>query len=217
MAQLRRRGLVPLIAISLATLLVVGMSATASAASLIGDWRLKGNFKNAAGTNAKLEAVGSPEFDVRNVGGSVRKALVFDEGEGAALKRVPASARGSYSIQIYFEFDTLTNYRRIMSWGSSLEDPALYTLNGKLYLYDYVEDEVATIDPNEWNRLLVTYDGRNGLTLVYVNGRLRIAHIDRAGDFFLKDGRATFFKDDGGENASGTVAQIRLWRGVVVP
>ena len=217
MEGLRTRGRRPLASLLLALLMLVAVSATASAATLIGEWKLKGNFRNAAGTNVKLAADGPTEFQTTNVNGAVRKALVFDAGEGVSLSRVPRSARSSYSILITFEFDAISSYRRILSWGASLDDPALYTYDGHLYLYDYIEAPTQNIVADEWSRILITRDGRSGLMRFYVDGRLRIAFVDYLGEFRFADGRANFFNDNGSEESGGSVANIRLYRGVLSP
>ena len=70
---------------------------------------------------------------------------MFDAGEGVILTQVPKSARSSYSILVTFEFDAINSYRRILSWGTSLIDPSLYTYDGHLNLYDYIEAPTQNI------------------------------------------------------------------------
>src|SRR6187200_3360412 len=113
MPRLARHGRRPLTTVVLALLMLAALGSTASAASRIGDWKLRGSFKNSAGTSVKLEAVGAPEFHTVNVRGKVRKALLFDVGEGAKLTRLPKSARSNYSLVIDFDADQVDDYARL--------------------------------------------------------------------------------------------------------
>lgn len=215
-----RRTRIPsvLAGLVLATVALTAAAGPASAAApLIGDWRLKGSFANSVRSGVRLGAVGLPAFQITNVNGVIRRALAFDIDEGVRITGIPRNARSSYSIMIGFEIDDVTGYRRILSWGPSLDDPSLYSDDGVLDLYNYVEDTRALIVANGWSRVLITRDGRNGLMRLYIGNRLRTAWVDHEGDFRFGGGIANLFIDDGGEDASGTIAFVKLWRGIVNP
>lgn len=196
---------------------MVGLAGTASAATLIGNWKLKGNFKNAAGTAVTMSKVGDVAFETVNVNGKSRKALVFDEGEGLKLTKVPKNARGSFSVSVWLEFDDVDGYRRIMSFGPNNKDEGLYNYSGETELYDVQGTDTQQFVPNQWARVHVTRNGKTGQMKVFVDGQKLFAHKDVNGVYKLKQGVAVFFQDDGGEHSSGTVAAVKVWRGVKAP
>jgi hypothetical protein len=218
MTRLGRNGRRTLTTVLLTLLMLAALGSTVSAATLIGDWKLRGSFKNAAGTSVKLEAVGTPEFHTVNVRGNVRKALLFDAGEGAKLTRVPKSARANYSLVIDFEADRVDDYARVLTWGTPILLPGLYVQQNTVYLYPFAEARPGLIEDHQWNRVLVTFDSRTDLMKIYLNGRIRAAWLDWGHRFTFREGTGYFFiDDDGTEQTAGMVANIRLYRGVVNP
>lgn len=220
--QLRRHVGNALVTLLISGSLVLAAAAPAAAATLIGDWKLKGGFKNVAGTNLKMGKVGDVTFDSVDVLGKTRKALRFDEGEGVRVARIPQNARRSYSISVLFEFDAVDGYRRIHSFGPNGRDDGLYVDSGYLDLYPNPETEGEVAAADEWHRVHVTRLGKTGRMNVYLDGVKVLTYLDSAGDYLLRKGIVVFFQDNlvgGGteEHPSGTAASIKIWRGAKAP
>lgn len=221
MGRSRSRATQVLASAIISAMLLVVAAGPAAAAKVIGDWKLKGGLKNAAGTQLKMAKVGDVIFETADVKGVDRKALVFDEGEGLRLSKVPKAARGSYSISVLFEFDATDGYRRILSFGPNTNDYGLYVEDAFLDLYDKRESGVVT-GPDQWIRVHVTRAGKTGRMNVYVDGVKALTFKDAGGRYKLKKGVAVFFQDNlvgagTGEHPSGTAAGIKVWKGAKTP
>jgi hypothetical protein len=220
--QLRRHVGNSLVTLLITGSLVLAAAAPAAATTLIGDWKLKGGFKNVAGTNLKMSRVGDVTFESVNVLGKTRKTLRFDEGEGVRVARIPQNARRSYSISVLFEFDSVEGYRRIHSFGPNDRDDGLYVQSGRLDLYPNWETDAEVTAADEWHRVHITRSGKNGRMNVYLDGVKVLTYLDSAGDYLLRKGTVVFFQDnlvDTGteEHPSGTAASIKIWRGAKAP
>jgi hypothetical protein len=220
--QLRRRVSSSLVTLVISGSLLSAAAAPAAAASVIGDWKLKGGFKNVAGTTLKMSRVGNVAFESVDVQGRTRKALRFDEGEGLRVTKIPQNARRSYSISVLLEFDAVDGYRRILSFGSNDRDDGLYVEDGYLDLYPEVETDEEVAAANQWHRVHVTRRGKNGQMYVYLDGVKVMKYLDSNGDYLLRKGTVVFFQDNllgsgSEEHPSGTAASIKIWRGVKAP
>jgi hypothetical protein len=197
--------------------LLLAVAPAASAATLIGHWKLLGNFKNAAGATPTMAKLGDTAFETVDVAGKSRKALVFDEGEGAIVRKIPKAGRASYSISLYLRLDDVAGYRRLVAFGPNTRDAGLYVEDGYLDLYPKKESSAPVIGPDEWVRVLVTRNGATGRMVVYVNGVRKLAYRDVIGQYKLKKGIAVLLQDDGGEHPSGVLANVRVHSGVAAP
>ena len=185
----------------------------------IGEWKFDGDLKNAVGTAlkmAQLEPVGTNTFQVVDVAGTMKQALVFPQGNGLTLTRIPDAASSTYSVDVYFEFDATSSYRRIMSFGPNTVDKGLYLYDGIVELYPQKEGTTA-IAVDTWTHVAITRDGKSGKVVVYVDGVPEISYKDSHNKYLLKKGKIVFFVDDGSENASGTVSNIRVYDRVIIP
>lgn len=200
--------------------LVVGLVAPAGAATgLIGQWKFNGDLKNSGSSGMKmtvLDAGGTGSFQTVDVAGTVKKAWVFTEPMGLTLSRVPSANRETYSVDVFFEFDAMDGYRRIMSFGPNTKDAGLYFDGGYLDLFPKKEGSTAT-PANDWVHVLVTRSGATGAMRVYLDGVLEISYKDSKGTYVFRKGKSVFFKDDGTEDTSGTVSLIRFYDHVIAP
>jgi hypothetical protein len=212
-----RRALRGLAAMAITGALVASLASVASAATVIGDWKLRGSFKNGAGTAVTLTGVGDVQFATLGVNGTARKALAWDAGEGLRLTKVPKKARASYSISIRFEPDDVSGFKRIMSFGPNDIDQGLYINSGATELYDLADSDATVFAPDTWVRVHLTRDGKTNRVKVYVDGTQVISYRDYREAYRLFLGRSILFLDDSSEHTGGTVAAVKLWRGVKAP
>lgn len=209
------------IAIAILTLLlasVMGPTVVAGGSSKIADFKFGGNFKNSVGKSPVKMVVdeGAPSFLIVDVDGTMKEALVFPTGTGLKVKRIPRSARKVFSVEVFFEFDTVTSYRRIMSFGpNDVLDEALYVSDGALELYD-VRVGTDTLAANEWVKVLVTRDAKR-IVKVYLDGVQQFRYKDGKGLYTLKRGIMVLFKDESSEDSGGTVTFLRIHDRILVP
>lgn len=208
------RGLVVLV---ITVALVASLAGTASAATLIGNFKLKGNFRNSAATPLRLAGVGDVAFATTDVDGKSRRALLFDAGEGLRLRKVSTNARANYSISIWFELDHVTGFRRLMSFGPNDIEMGLYVSEGGTALYDVAENDTTVFAPDTWVKVHVTRDASTNRVKVFVDGTEVISYKDYREVFRLFLGQAVLFRDDNGEQSAGTIAAVKVWRGAKAP
>jgi hypothetical protein len=209
----------PLILVGLLAVAVLASTAPVAAAAPAptGDFQLKGSYKNSAGTALALAPLGAPTFQTVSVGGTNRKALVFAQGDGLTLTGIPQSARQTYTIDIWFEYDSVACYQRILSFGPNDTDDGLYICDGGIYLYPYSDQKLAVVAASKWTHVRVTRSRTTKRVQIYVNGRLTNVALDFTNAMLLRQGTVDFLQDDGGDNPSGTVAGVRFWNKVVAP
>jgi hypothetical protein len=206
-------------ALGLAVVLVASIAPISTATKgPIGDWRLNGSLRNAAGTGLRMTKLGTPQFEVVDVAGTNKTALVFEEGEGLRLSRIPSAARRTYSIDVFFEFDAVVDYRRILSFGANIFDRGLYIDDGYLDLYPRLESAATVAAPDQWLHVLVTRNGATRRMKAFVDGVEVISILDTGDKYLLRNGIAVFFQDDAnGEHPSGTVSRIKVFDRVLQP
>jgi hypothetical protein len=201
--------------------LVVGLAPVTSAASgPIGFWRLNGNLKNAKATGVNLRTLGHTTFDKAKVNGNKRTVLEFDGGEGLKIIRIPKSGRRSFTLDMWFEFDDVSEFRRVAIFGPHDTDWGLYIENGTLNLYKKKFEPLKVLLEDQWIRLRITRQKSTRQMRIYVDGILRLSYIDTENDFTLRKGRMTLFRDNPGntdEESAGSVSKIKLWKRVVKP
>jgi hypothetical protein len=159
----------------------------AAASPPIGDWRFDGNLQNSAGTALRMVTRGSPVFQAADVDGTLKTALVFAEGDGLKLSRIPRAARRTYSISVFFELDAVDSYRRILSFGPNDQDRGLYDQDGYLDLYPRKESQVVVLASNEWSRVTITRSNASKVVKVFVD-EVKVIQIWTRTTTLLQDG-----------------------------
>src|SRR5664280_2487388 len=94
----------------------------------------------------------------------------------------------------------------------------LYALNGTLYYYPAANAPSATIAPSNYVQVVLTRDASSNV-VGYVNGVQQFSFADTQNYATLAGSpeMLRFFKDNGGEDAPGTIARIRLYDKVMPP
>lgn len=219
----RKRSTRTLVSLVASSLLIGVLAPHASAATKLGDYRFAGNFKNVVKGSplqtAEIETEGMGSFQDVDVDGTMKTALVFEEGYGLRVSKIPKEARKGYSISVFFELDTITTYRRILSFGPNDRDAGLYIYDGdEIILYPVREPNIPDpVTADEWVRVIVTREAKSGAMKVYVNGEQLIRFKDSDSKFLLRKGQIVFFQDDGTEQSAGTVSNIKIHKGVITP
>jgi hypothetical protein len=201
---------------------VLAGPATASAATLIGDYQLQGTLASSAGGPA-LTKVGSgtSQFQNDNVMGSSRQVLAFPLASGVQIS--PAGVgTGSYSVVTTFRFDNVASYERILDPTMGTEDSGLYVSGDSLdptrgYLYYnkstppfYALSSDTDVFANNVYATTAAVVTPPSVTSVYVNGALQFNPAN--GRTPIND-TLRLFKDDSTDESAGAVSCIRLYSG----
>lgn len=177
----------------------------------------------AASALVSVDPLGSSAFESDVVNGVARNVYRFN---GSAN---PASAQGglqfvdadlmnpsSYSVELYFSFDQVSGWRRILDTKDRSTDQGFYVLNGGLQLYPS-NVGVGTFAANTYYHVLLTFDGTTAVA--YLNG---IAQSTQSSDYYTLPASNTIglFLDNTqstaqNEYSSGKIAWARFYDGAL--
>jgi hypothetical protein len=185
--------------------LAVGVLAGSPArAGLIHDYEFNGTL---------ADSLGGPPLV--SLGGTVGPtSYTFGAQQGLSLTN--ALTTGLYTIDLSFEFDTLSGYRKILDFRNLSSDLGFYNLNTDLNFYNFAFGPNGALTAGTYARVDLTRDAAN-LVTGYVNGVAQFSFTDSGGDgaFSPINNIINFFQDDGvaggGESSSGSVDQIRIY------
>ncbi len=128
---------------------------------------------------------------------SVSTAFCFNAGGGFSYPN--SSITGSYSINLFFKFNTLGGWSRIIDFSNSVNDAGFYLLNNCLNFFP--NGNVGTcpyFQPNIYYLFTFVRDGATNIISVYVNGTLFSTYND-TGNVYRPATNTTpiiFFRDD---------------------
>ena len=184
------------------------------------DYRFQNSLMSSIGTPPNLQDIGAGNnFQSEIVNGFARVIYRFPAGNGLQLRPttgvIPSNV---WSMVIFFRFDAVTGWRRIVDFKSPQTEFGLYNLGGNLHFYPVFGGNTAPILASNYVQVVLT---RNETNLVrgYVNGVQQFSFIDSANyaviggtNYILR-----FFKDDSGDIGSGAVSRIRLYDHELTP
>jgi hypothetical protein len=147
--------------------------------------------------NASAGAFGTDSVKTTNGLCSVSDVFCFNAGGGVSYPN--NSITGSYTINLFFKFNTLSGYSRIIDFSNSATDAGFYLLNNCLNFYP--NGNVGTcpyFQPNVYYLFTFVRDGATNVISVYVNGVLFGSYTD-TGNIYKPATTSTpiiFFRDD---------------------
>ena len=197
------------------------LAASASAATLTGDYQLQGT-RASSGPGPALTDLGAGNgFATDTVMGVSRQVLTFPVGNG--LQMSPAGLGDGtrpYSEVLTFRFDSVAgDYRRILdnTNGVGDTDTGLYANEGKIDLYVQTpgtdhESSSALLPSNTYATVAMVAAGFPTGTTAYFNGA-PVANYP--GDFNVTGDTLRFFQDDADEESGGALSCIRVFNGAL--
>jgi len=192
--------------VSWLAVLALALSAASLKADLIHDYEFNGNLNDSLGGPSLLSLGGT-------IGAS---SYTFGAEQGLSLSNALTTA-GTYTIDLSFELDDLSGYRKILDFKNLASDNGLYNLNTALVYYNFGSGPDGSLAPATDVRVDLTRDAATNLVTGYVNGVAQFSFTDSTSDatFTAANNIINFFQDDtvtgGRESSSGSVDQIRIW------
>lgn len=120
-----------------------------------------------------------------------------------------------YTIEIYFEFDELNSWKRVVDWKNRKTDWGAYVYNGKLNFYNILYSNEAPVVEGEFTYYVVTRDAETKNVLIYTDAQVKIDFIDNEGHALVDEaGVLNFFHDDlvvQNEASAGSVGMLKLY------
>lgn len=125
----------------------------------------------------------------------------------------------SYTIELYFVFDQLDSWKRVVDWSNRKADAGAYVYYGQLNFYPVEYSGVAPVVAGEYTYYVITRDGATGQVLFYTDDGVQIDFIDDQSRALMDaDNMLNFFQDDlavTGEASPGAVALMNLYNYVL--
>lgn len=183
------------------------------------------NFKNSLqevnGKGPELKVLGNEGSFVidtlSEIGGSDKTVYRFGQNNGLQFDNREAHdfIKESYTIELYFVFDDLSSWRRVVDWKNRKSDNGAYVYYGQLNFYPVIYSSIAPVIEDEYTYYVITRDGQTKTVKVYTDAEVMIEFTDSY-DYALMDADSVlnFFYDDlavPNEASSGAVAMLKLY------
>jgi len=121
----------------------------------------------------------------------------------------------SYTIEIYFVFDELASWKRVVDWKNRKSDNGAYVYNGQLNFYPFITSGEAPVVAGEYTYYVITRNASTSELLIYTDASVQISMTDAGGNGLLdEDNVLNFFHDDlvvANEASSGAVAMLNIY------
>jgi hypothetical protein len=128
---------------------------------------------------------------------SVANVFCFNAGGGVRYDN-PSYITNQYSINLFFKFNTLSGYTRIIDFSNSTSDNGVYLLNNCLNFYPSGNVGSCVFVANTYYLMTFVRNGSTGVISVYVNGTLFTTYNDATNAYRPATSTTPiiFFKDD---------------------
>jgi hypothetical protein len=184
---------------------------------------VSGTGTGAAGPLVEVDPQSVSGFISDTVNGQNRTVFRFNGSASPAanqggLQFVNANLMNSssYSIELYFSFDAVSSWRRIIDTADRTSDIGFYVLNGGLQLYPSGVG-VGTFNANTYYHVLLTFDGSTAIA--YLNG---VAQSTQTTNYYVLPASniISLFLDNTqsiaqNEYSAGKIAWAKFYDGIV--
>lgn len=172
------------------------------------DYELAGTLADADGGPSLMQLGGG------TLGTAGMPGFTFGANQGLTLSGA-INASGPYSIELTFDFDAVSGFRKIVDFKNRASDNGLYNLNGNLNFFNRVTGPDAVFTPGGLVDVVLTR-AATGQVTGYAAGMQELTFDDSVQqDATFVPGVATFFADDFAtsqrEASSGFVRRIRVF------
>jgi len=173
------------------------------------------------GNGPDLTVLGSNGIYVEDTLGEVGSAKKwvyrFEENSGLQFDNTAAGnfLGENYTIELYFVFDALNSWKRVVDWKNRKTDNGAYVYNGELNFYPYVYSYDAPVVAGEYTYYVITRDAESEELIIYTDAEDEITLTDASGDALLDaENVLNMFHDDlvvPNEASPGAVAMLKLY------
>jgi len=174
-----------------------------------------------AGNGPELTVLGTEGIYVQDtlleIGSAEKRVYRFEANSGFQFDNTAAGnfLGDQYTIELYFVFDNLSSWKRVVDWKTRSSDNGAYVYYGELNFYPYQYSTDAPVLENEYTYYVITRDAGSKELIIYADAINQISFIDNGGDGLLNaDNMLNFFHDDlvvPNEASSGAVAMLKLY------
>jgi hypothetical protein len=158
---------------------------------------------------------------LNEISGKTKTVYRFEKNSGFQFDNAAAGnfLGDSYTIEIYFVFDNLSSWKRVVDWKNRKTDKGAYVFNGQLNFYNFVYSGQAPVIAGEYTYYVITRNAASGKLLIYTDAGVQIDFIDSGSDGIIdSDHVLNFFFDDlmvPNEASSGAVALLNMYNYVL--
>ncbi len=154
---------------------------------------------------------------LNEVSGKTKTVYRFEKNSGFQFNNTDAGnfLGETYTIELYFVFDNLSSWKRVIDWKNRTTDNGAYVYNGQLNFYNYIYSGEAPVLAGEYTYYIVTRDGASKALKIYTDAKVEIEFNDINNEGVLSaDNVLNFFHDDlpvPNEASSGAVAMLNIY------
>ncbi|MBC7485538.1 MAG: OmpA family protein [Cytophagaceae bacterium] len=152
-----------------------------------------------------------------------KTAYQFDRNCGVQFDNAAANQfiKDSYTIEIYFRFDKLNSWKRVVDFKNRKTDWGCYIFNGKLNFYNLLVSEKAPVNENEYTHYVISREGATNMVRIFADGvsKLEFNDVDKH-TLLDEDQKLNLFFDDlkvTDEASAGAVVMIKISDYVIAP
>jgi OmpA-OmpF porin, OOP family len=148
--------------------------------------------------------------------GMKKTAYQFERNCGLQFDNADAGGfiKDSYTIEVYFRFDKLNSWKRVIDFKNRKTDWGCYIFNGKLNFYNLLVSEKSPVNENEYTHYVISRDGNTNTVKIYADGVSKIEFDDSQKHAAIdEDQKLNFFFDDlkvTDEASAGAVVMIKI-------
>jgi hypothetical protein len=154
---------------------------------------------------------------LNEIAGSNKTVYRFERNNGVQFNNAAAGnfLGETYTIELYFVFDELSSWKRVVDWKNRKTDKGAYVYYGELNFYNFIYSEEAPVRAGEYTYYVITRDAASKNVLIYTDAEVKINFTDSNDEAVIDgDGVLNFFYDDiavPNEASSGAVALLKLY------
>lgn len=158
---------------------------------------------------------------LNEINNSTKTVYRFETNSGFQFNNAAAGnfIGDTYTIELYFVFDNLSSWKRVVDWKNRKTDYGAYVYFGQLNFYPFEYSGEAPVEAGEYTYYVITRDGTTNQVQIYTDARVEINFIDNNGDALVDaDNAINFFHDDlvvPNEASSGAVALLNMYNYVL--
>jgi hypothetical protein len=169
-----------------------------------------------------LDSLGAFEVDTLNKVSNMTKTVYrFKKNCGLQFDNALAAnfLDSTYSIELYFVFDDVNGWKRVIDWKNRTTDDGAYVYYGQIGFYDFAISDSAPVKQGEYTYYIVTRDGITKNLKIYTDATTEINFTDADNEGVIDTSHVlNFFFDDlqvQDEASSGAVALLNIYNYVL--